>query len=234
MTLPFFFEEHLTANPSFNLNEDTSRHVIQVLRMHIGEQLKLTNGKGQLLTVEIVTTVKRSAGVKLLSTSTIPNRSNKITIAISLLKSESRFEWFLEKATELGVTEIIPVICERTEKQHFRHERMKKIMLSAMLQSQQVWLPTLHSPGIFNDVIHKADYPQKFIAHCIGDEKKLLKDEVNKNASDRIILIGPEGDFTLNEISISKENNFMEVSLGNTRLRAETAGIYAAVIMRNP
>ncbi len=231
MALPFFFEEHLSANPSFNLNEDTSRHVIQVLRMHTGEQLKLTNGNGQLLTVEIVTTVKRSAGVKLLSTSSLPNRSNKIIIAISLLKSESRFEWFLEKVTEIGVTEIIPVICERTEKQHFRHERMKKIMISAMLQSQQVWLPTLHSPGTFNDVILRAGYHQKFIAHCNDSETKLLQDVVNKNNGDKIILIGPEGDFTMKEIAVSKENNFLEVSLGNTRLRAETAGIYSAVIL---
>jgi 16S rRNA (uracil1498-N3)-methyltransferase len=231
MTSPYFYEEDLTEGRSFNLNEDTSRHVIQVLRMREGEKLTLTNGKGQVLIVEIVSPDKRSTGVKVLSTSPVTPPVNKLTIAISLLKNEPRFEWFLEKATEIGVKEIIPLICERTEKQNFRYDRMNKIMISAMLQSQQGWLPVLHHPTKFKDVVELQSFDKRFIAHCLGDNKSSLNNETVKAPGNNIILIGPEGDFTPKEVALSLENNFKAVSLGNTRLRSETAGIYAAVIL---
>lgn len=231
MAFPFFFEEQLPGGASFHLNEDTSRHVIQVLRMQRGEKLSLTNGKGQVLIVEISTTDKKSVGVNVVSSSGVSHPVNKIAIAISLLKNENRFEWFLEKATEIGVTEIIPVICERTEKQHFRYDRMKKIMVSAMVQSQQAWLPVLHPPMSFGDVIVRSGYDRKMIAHCGNEEKTLLKD-VGTGDRNTIILIGPEGDFTTKEISLSQEQNFTPVSMGTHRLRSETAGVYAAVVLQ--
>lgn len=231
MAFPFFFEEQLPGGPSFHLNEDTSRHVIQVLRMQRGEKISLTNGKGQVLIVEISTTDKKSVRVNLLSSSVASPPANKIAIAISLLKNENRFEWFLEKTTEVGVTEIIPVICERTEKQHFRYDRMKKIMISAMLQSQQAWLPVLHSPLMFGEVITRSGYDRKLIAHCSNDEKTSLKD-MRKGGGNTIILVGPEGDFTTKEISLSQEQNFTPVSMGNHRLRTETAGVYAAIVLQ--
>ena len=231
MAIPLFFEEQLPPDPSFNLNEDISRHVIQVLRMQKGEKLRLTNGNGQVLIVEISTTDKRSVKVNFLSASPVSHPANNTSIAISLLKNEHRFEWFLEKATEIGVTEIIPVICERTEKQHFRYERMKKIMISAMLQSQQGWLPVLHPPMSFQEVIESSGYDQKLIAHCGNGEKILLKD-VSKRAGNTIILIGPEGDFTTKEVTDSQERNFILVSMGAHRLRTETAGVYAAVMLQ--
>ena len=162
MAFPLFYEEQLPGGTSFNLNEDTSRHVIQVLRMQRGEKLSLTNGKGQLLIVEISTTDKKSVGVNVLSASPVSHPTNKTAIAISLLKNEHRFEWFLEKATEIGVTEIIPVICERTEKQHFRYDRMKKIIVSAMLQSQQAWLPALNEPIKYADFVNGFSCENKF------------------------------------------------------------------------
>jgi 16S rRNA (uracil1498-N3)-methyltransferase len=218
MTSPYFYEEDLTEGRSFNLNEDTSRHVIQVLRMREGEKLTLTNGKGQVLIVEIVSPDKRSTGVKVLSTSPVTPPVNKLTIAISLLKNEPRFEWFLEKATEIGVKEIIPLICERTEKQNFRYDRMNKIMISAMLQSQQGWLPVLHHPTKFKDVVELHSFDKRFIAHCLDDNKSSLNNETVKGPGNNIILIGPEGDFTPKEVALSLENNFKAVSLGNTRL----------------
>ena len=148
---------------------------------------------------------------------------------MSLLKNSNRFEWFLEKATEIGVAEVIPLLCERTEKQHFRYDRMKNICVSAMLQSQQVWLPALSEPASFASVCEAGNYRQKLIAHCMEGEKKTLAGV--GDASSQIILIGPEGDFTEREVELAKENGFMAVSLGHTRLRTETAGVAAATLM---
>ena len=228
MSLPVFFEEELASASSFTLSEETSKHIIQVLRMKAGENLQLTNGKGKIITAEIISEYKK-AEIKVLSTSNIPHRTSNITIAISLIKNTSRFEWFLEKATELGVSEIIPMICERTERQTFRYNRMKNILISAMLQSQQAWLPKLHEPIKFGEVIKISTQQNKYIAYCSEDEKKQLSNKTINLFS--IILIGPEGDFTEPEIELAKQNNFIPVSLGKTRLRTETAGIAAAVLM---
>ena len=229
MSLPIFFQEEFSKESIFVLNEETSKHVIQVLRMKNGEQLQLTNGKGKIITAEIITEHKKSTEIKVLSTTNIAPRTSNITIAISLIKNTNRFEWFLEKATEIGVSEIIPIICERTEKQNFRHGRMKNILVSAMLQSQQAWLPLLHQPTKFPEAIKNSSQQKKYIAHCIEEEKKELSNETNDRSS--IILIGPEGDFTKPEIDLAVANNFIPVSLGNTRLRTETAGMVAAVLL---
>ncbi|MDB5199586.1 MAG: ribosomal small subunit methyltransferase [Chitinophagaceae bacterium] len=237
MSLPIFFQGELLPDTFFTLSEETSKHVSQVLRMKEGEQLQLTNGKGKIITAEIITEHKKATEVKVLSTSHIQHHTSNITIAISLIKNNSRFEWFLEKATEIGVSEIIPLLCERTEKQHFRHDRMKNILISAMLQSQQAWLPTLHEPIKFKEIIKSSTYEKKYIAHCIEEEKKQLSnDAINPvqtgtGGQPSIILIGPEGDFTKEEIELAKQNNFIPVSLGNTRLRTETAGVVAAVLL---
>jgi len=229
MSLPIFFQEEFSKESIFVLNEETSKHVIQVLRMKNGEQLQLTNGKGKIITAEIITEHKKSTEIKVLSTTNIAPRTSNITIAISLIKNTNRFEWFLEKATEIGVSEIIPIICERTEKQNFRHGRMKNILVSAMLQSLQVWLPKLHEPTKYSEVVKNSSQQNKYIAHCIEEEKKELSNETNDRSS--IILIGPEGDFTKPEIDLAVANNFIPVSLGNTRLRTETAGMVAAVLL---
>jgi len=163
--------------------------------------------------------------------SKIANLKSKIAIAISPVKNNTRFEWFLEKATEIGVTEIIPLICNRTEKTVFKFDRMKSILVSAMLQSQQCWLPVLHEPTKFNSLITSSTQQQKFIAHCIDDAKRSLADLNNESLSSKIILIGPEGDFTADEIDLALQNQFSAVSLGATRLRTETAGIVAATLL---
>lgn len=228
MSLPIFFAENFDHS-TFTLNEETSKHIIQVLRMKNGEQLQLTNGKGKIISVEIVSENKKYTEVKVISTSNISPRTSRISIAISLIKNNSRFEWFLEKAAEIGVSEIIPLICERTEKQHFRYDRMKNILISAMLQSQQAWLPLLHQPIKYEEVIKSASQQNKYIAHCIKEEKKQLQSTASNQSS--IILIGPEGDFTKQEIELAVTNNFTPVTLGDTRLRTETAGIVACVLL---
>lgn len=228
MTLPFFFQENISNQTSITLTEETSKHVIQVLRMKFGEPLQLTNGKGKIVTAEITQEHKKHTEVKVLSESMISSSKSNITIGISLVKNTNRFEWFLEKATEIGVSEIIPLICDRTEKQSFRHDRMKNILISAMLQSQQAWLPVLHQPIKFNEVIKAASQQNKYIAHCIDGEKTSISHQsINQST---IILIGPEGDFTAAEIDLATLNDFIPVTLGNTRLRTETAGIVAATL----
>jgi 16S rRNA (uracil1498-N3)-methyltransferase len=145
MALPFFYKEDISGD-TILLDEDTSKHVIQVLRMQKGERMLLTDGKGSKAEVDIIDDNRKRCLVKPLSIHTEPPANRKIGIALSLLKNASRFEWFLEKATELGITVIIPLMCERTEKEKFRFDRMQSILISAMLQSQQVWLPVLHHP----------------------------------------------------------------------------------------
>jgi 16S rRNA (uracil1498-N3)-methyltransferase len=232
MTLPYFYiNEYDPSQKEIILDEDTSRHVVQVLRMKEGEQLNLTDGRGNLITTEITEAHKKHCAVKVIDSRLTSHVSRKITIAISLLKNTNRFEWFLEKATEIGVSEIIPLICERTEKQKFRYDRMKGICVSAMLQSQQTWLPILLEPKPFSHLaIQQFENQQKFIAHCEDSGKSQLTNQpVNQST---LILIGPEGDFTKQEIELALQNNFIPVSLGETRLRTETAGIVAATLLK--
>jgi 16S rRNA (uracil1498-N3)-methyltransferase len=230
MQAPFFFIEEIPAATKFiTLNEETSKHVVQVLRMQNGDHLLLTDGRGHLLNCIISENHRKKCGVTIHTTSFREQRTRKISIAISLLKNASRFEWFLEKATELGITQIIPIICERTDKQHFRLERMKNIVISAMLQSQQVWLPILYEPVQLKNIIKESHHSQKFIAHCVNEAKVSLSDAINPTTSSQISLT--EGDFTNDEITFALQNHFVSVTLGETRLRTETAGMAAASIL---
>jgi 16S rRNA (uracil1498-N3)-methyltransferase len=232
MELPIFYTQTTgDAHTLITLDEDNSKHIIQVLRMKVGEQLLLTDGKGNLFTSVITEAHKKKTVVKIQEIKHKAQHARKISVAVSLLKNTNRFEWFLEKATELGVTEIIPLICERTEKLNFRYDRMQHILVSAMLQSQQVWLPELQEPTKLEKIINESRYAQKFIAHCADDAKVDLAEAINSATNSQIILIGPEGDFTKDEIELAKKNHFVAVTLGETRLRTETAGIVAATLL---
>lgn len=231
MALPFFYAASITADANqFVLNEDTSKHIVQVLRMQNGGQLQLTDGRGNLYTAEIADDNRKKCSVHILNRISKKLPAIKVTIAISLVKNNTRFEWFLEKATEIGVTEIIPLICSRTEKQQFRTERMKGILISAMLQSQQAWLPELREPVKFSTCISVASAANKLIAHCESNEKR---NELRTLGPflDVCMLIGPEGDFTKDEISLALQHGFTPVALGDTRLRTETAGVVSASLL---
>ena len=230
MKLPFFYiKEFDPSKKELVLDEDTSKHVVQVLRMKAGEKLNLTDGKGNSVTAEIREAHKKHCNIEVKTTSNQQPATRNITIAISLLKNSNRFEWFLEKATEVGISEIIPLICKRTEKEKFRFDRMNSILISAMLQSQQCWLPILHEPQPINQTIQQSNHQQKFIAHCDkGNKQQLTNQQINSSI---LILIGPEGDFTKEEIDLALQSNFIPVSLGETRLRSETAGIAAAILL---
>ncbi len=232
MALPFFYKEDLEASTiDVVLDEATSKHMAQVLRMENGEQLQLTNGKGILFTAQITDNNRKRCSTRIMQTTNHKPQTSNICIGISPVKNNTRFEWFLEKATEIGVTEIVPLICNRTEKTVFKFERMKSILVSAMLQSQQSWLPVLHEPVKFNEFVKLSTQQQKFIAHCMDDAKRNLADLNNESLSSKIILIGPEGDFTPEEIELALNNHFSAVTLGPTRLRTETAGIVAATLL---
>ena len=227
--LPYFFQSTINNQQKIILNEETSKHCVRVLRMQVGEQLQLTSGNGDLFTVEIIDANKNACVVKKIDEFFTAKNNKKISIAISPLKNTNRFEWFLEKATELGVTTITPLICKRTEKQHFKFERMQNILIAAMLQSQQCYLPQLLEPIAANDFIKNAATKTKLIAHCLDEEKKQIQDF---KSDDVLMLIGPEGDFTEEEIEFALQHQFKPVSLGNTRLRTETAGVVAVTLLQ--
>lgn len=231
----FYIDQYSSSQKEIILDEDTSYHIVQVLRMKPEQKLQLTDGKGNLVTGHIAECHKKHCTVQIETSSYQQPATRKISIAISLVKNSSRFEWFLEKAVEIGITEIIPLICERTIKEKFRYDRMRGICISAMLQSRQCWLPLLHEPIAYELLFRQeevAGMQQKFIAHCIKGEKQNLTNLINKSLSSQIILIGPEGDFSKKEIELAIENHFIPVALGETRLRTETAGVVAATMLK--
>ncbi len=232
MDLPYFYiTESPATGTQIALKEDTSKHCIQVLRMKAGEPLILTNGLGALYHATITREDKRNCLVSIHKAEHTNANPRKVTMGISLLKNANRLEWFLEKATELGISTIVPLICHRTEKQYFRQDRMNNIVISAMLQSKQTFLPVLSEPVSFETFIQKQNSQQNFIAHCVETEKQTLNQFQLTN--ELSILIGPEGDFTPDEITLALQNNYQPISLGNTRLRTETAGIVAATLAVN-
>jgi 16S rRNA (uracil1498-N3)-methyltransferase len=231
MNLPYFYEENI-QQPTHVLSEETSRHCVQVLRMQAGEQMQLTDGKGNLFTTTIIEANKKQCTVRIEAVSCVQRAVSHVSIAISLLKNPSRLEWFTEKATEIGIREIIPLICDHTEKQNFRYDRMHNILISAMLQSKQTWLPQLHQPTKFNAFMNEDFDGLKLIAHCVDEEKRSLNEIISQHKN-KLILIGPEGDFSNTEIEAALQKNFIPVTLGITRLRTETAGVVAAALLCN-
>lgn len=234
MNLPFFFTEHIVDQTELLLDEDNSRHVVSVLRMQAGELLHLTNGKGMLATAVIADPNKKKCRVAITGIERFAAPARRTAIGISLLKNPVRFEWFLEKATELGIAEIFPLVCARTEKQHFRRERMQHVVISALLQSRQTWMPVLHELlSLEESWSRQQPFEQRFIAHCETDfAKKDLSLQLGSASGSSLVLIGPEGDFTPAEIAAASTKGYLPVSLGNTRLRTETAGMTAAVLLQ--
>jgi 16S rRNA (uracil1498-N3)-methyltransferase len=233
MPLPFFYTAPIPPLDNIVvLNEENSKHIVQVLRMQNGKQIKLTDGLGNIFLAEITDAHKKKCSLKIIEKTKQEAPAHKVCIAVSPVKNNSRLEWFLEKATEIGVTEIVLLMCERTEKQNIRLDRMKGILISAMLQSQQAWLPILEEPKKYKEFIKKVKAENKFIAHCEENKKTSLKVTTTiKQLNNTTILIGPEGDFSPQEITLALENNFTPVALGDTRLRTETAALVAATLL---
>lgn len=222
----FYFKNIDAQSTSFSFDKEESKHIAKVLRKKEGDILFVTNGLGYLFKTEITLASDSKCTVEIQKIEMANDSKYHLHLAVAPTKMNDRYEWFLEKATEIGVQEITPIICDHSERKIIKTERFDKIVLSAMKQSNQLFLPTLNEPISFKEFVKKSIDGQKFIAHCEESDKKTLK-EVLKNHEDCIILIGPEGDFSLKEIELAIQNNYNPVSLGHTRLRTETAAVVA-------
>jgi 16S rRNA (uracil1498-N3)-methyltransferase len=211
---------------TFSFDKEESRHIIKVLRKKDSDILHVTNGLGLLFETEITLASDNKCIVEVLSIKKSPEPKFRLHLAVAPTKMNDRFEWFLEKATEIGIQEITPVFCDRSERKVINLERFEKIILSAMKQSNETYLPKLNEAISFKEFIKQKNEGLQLIAHCEETDKKSLK-EVLKPNENVTILIGPEGDFSDKEIALALENNFQPVMLGNTRLRTETAAVVA-------
>lgn len=222
----FYTSEINSATSEFSFDKEESKHVVKVLRKKEGDILYVTNGLGFLFITEIILASEKKCTVKINTIEEQPRTDFNLHLAVAPTKMNERYEWFLEKATEIGIHEITPIICDHSERKVIKTERFDKIIQSAMKQSNQFYLPKLNDPISFKDFINQKHSGLLFIAHCEETQKKLLKEVIQPNEK-YTILIGPEGDFSEKEIVIALQNNFIPVSLGNTRLRTETAAIVA-------
>ena len=221
----FYSEKPIDAIYCFDKEE--SKH-LKVLRIQNGEKVFLTNGKGSLYELEIVTNLNFEYKAKIIDVkNNFKKRNYRLQVAIAPTKNPERFEWFLEKATEIGVDKITPLICARSEKFRLNFERMNKIIISAMKQSVSAYLPELGAVKDFDDFVKNELAANKFIAHCVDGDLNIISDIYDKNHPDSIILIGPEGDFSEAEIQLALQQKYAAVTFGNRRLRTETAGIVA-------
>ena len=211
---------------TFDFNKDESRHIAKVLRKRIGDKINITNGNGWLFKGELIEVGNKRTSIKIISKTYKNPRGINLHLAVAPTKMNDRFEWFLEKATEIGVETITPILCDNSERKVVKIERFERIIQSAMKQSLQYHLPKLNEATSFIDFINNHKSSQMFIAHCEDSDKNSLNSSL-KPREDCIILIGPEGDFSVKEIQQAVQNNFIPVTLGNTRLRTETAGIVA-------
>ncbi|WP_047546483.1 16S rRNA (uracil(1498)-N(3))-methyltransferase [Psychroserpens sp. Hel_I_66] len=225
--MQLFYNKDLTQNDTeIRFSKDESRHIVKVLRKSLGDILHITNGKGFLFSAEIILADLKNCVAKILSLEEQPKRSYQVHLAVAPTKMNDRYEWFLEKATEIGIDQITPIICENSERKVIKPERFEKILQSAMKQSLNCYMPKLNEAITFKDFIEQKFESQIFIAHCEETQKQSLKQSLKLN-EDVLILIGPEGDFSTSEIELAIKQNYKPVTLGNTRLRTETAAIVA-------
>ncbi|MFV8225776.1 16S rRNA (uracil(1498)-N(3))-methyltransferase [Christiangramia aquimixticola] len=223
----FYNPEISDSDKRVIFSRDESRHIVKVLRKTEGDLLQITNGKGILYNAEIIQADVKQCIVKINSSEVQPPPPYYLHMLVAPTKMNDRFEWFLEKAMEIGVQEITPVICDHSERKVVKLNRFERVLQSAMKQSLHFRMPKLNEPASFMDLI-KSDFKgDKFIAHCEeGEEKAYLQNKITPGEQVQI-LIGPEGDFSLKEIEIALKANWTPVSLGDSRLRTETAAIVA-------
>jgi len=224
---------HIFYTPGINskeytLTEEESKHCIRVLRLKVDDSVYLIDGEGGFYYAKIAEDHPKHCKISVHQTiKDYGKRNYHLTIGIAPTKSIDRFEWFLEKATEIGIDRIIPFVSQQSERKVIKTERLNKIIKSAMKQSKQAYLPKIEEICSFEQLLQIDFKGKKYIAHCFDEDKSYLKDEIEKS-NDIFILIGPEGDFTVTEVEIAMKRGFKPISLGNNRLRTETAGIAAA------
>ena len=225
--MQLFFNPDINESTSqITFDREESKHIVKVLRKSVGDDLHITNGKGWLFIAEITLADIKNCIATITSKTFKPERKYNVHIAVAPTKMNDRYEWFLEKATEIGIDTITPIICDHSERKVIKIDRFEKILQSAMKQSLHYYMPKLNNAISFKEFIKQEFTGQKFIAHCEETDKKSFKKELQPN-EDVLILIGPEGDFSVKEIKQALQNGFIPVTLGETRLRTETAAIVA-------
>jgi len=227
--MQIFYAPDIVSN-TYTLPEEESKHCIRVLRLNTGDEITLIDGKGNLFTASISNPNPKRCEVIVTDVKTeFGKRNFYLHIAIAPTKNIERLEWFLEKATEIGIDEITPILCDRSERKVVNIDRLDKIIISAVKQSIKAYVPKLNEMISLKHFLNQNIEGQKFIAHCNSWELPPLKDNLQPN-SKVTILIGPEGDFTPSEVEQCLKKGFQEISLGASRLRTETAGIVACHI----
>lgn len=229
----YFFEANLISGlgADYTLSEATSRHCTTVLRMQAGELIYLVNGQGLLAQAEIIKPHKDKTQVRIVHSTLIPARTPKLVVAVAFTKNRSRVEWLVEKLTEIGCDVIIPLNSKRSERDKLNADRLRQIMAAAMIQSKQSYMPMLTEPMEPHKAIdwyNKELGGQIFIAHCVEDEKVKFSESMKEGNT--MVMIGPEGDFTPEEIEQSLHMGAQAITLGPNRLRTETAAIYACTV----
>ena len=231
--MQLFYAPDITP-PLHTLSEEESKHCVRVLRLGRGDTLHITDGRGNLFCCQITDDNPKRCVVRVTTTQTqwepLPYR---LVMAVAPTKNADRFEWFLEKATEVGVSEIVPLLCERSERRALKIERAERVVVSAMKQSLKAYRPTLRPLTPFGEAAAMPFEGRKFIAHCApaqSPEGKAYLPATLRRGEAALILIGPEGDFSPEEITFARANGFEEITLGAQRLRTETAAV-AAVVM---
>ncbi len=234
--MQLFFNPEITENDyQVTFPKDESRHIVKVLRKSEGDILNITNGKGLIFKAEIIIADVKQCMVKIISAEKEPPPPYYLHMIVAPTKMNDRYEWFLEKAMEIGVHEITPVICDHSERKVVKLDRYERVLLSAMKQSLHARFPKLNEPVSFKDFMNQELHGSKLIAHCEDVmEKPYLQKKVHPWQPVNI-LIGPEGDFSKEEIHLALGNGWEQISLGDSRLRTETAAIVAChtVAMKN-
>ncbi|ARN76981.1 16S rRNA (uracil(1498)-N(3))-methyltransferase [Nonlabens spongiae] len=227
----FYYDIPSAQSTKLELEKQDSRHLTKVLRKKSGDTFHVTDGKGNLFDATLGLVTSNRCEIDLAFAKAEPPPSPSLHIAIAPTKMNDRMEWFLEKATEIGVSTISPIICQRSERKKINHDRFQRIITSALQQSAQLWMPELKDQQSFDQFVKNHDAQQKFMAHCMDGTEGYLGSQLEMG-SDTIIMIGPEGDFTPDEWKMAITMGFESVNLGNTRLRTETAGVYTATIFQ--
>jgi len=225
MEKTIFYAPDILNNPELPFEE--GQHCIKVLRKKEGDEIFLTDGKGCFYDAEIIQANPKHCIVNIINTINQPKDWDfNLQIAFAPTKNMDRIEWFAEKATEIGIDHFSPILCQHSERKEIKAQRIEKILISAMKQSQKALLPQLDNMQSFSQFVKQDFDGQKFIAHCYPPEKPLLK-EIYHTGDNTLILIGPEGDFSEKEVEEAIENGFKPISLGKSRLRTETAALVA-------
>ncbi len=226
--MQLFYNRHIKPNDqAFSFDKIESKHIVRVLRKKAGDILYITNGFGFLFTAEVSIASDKKCMVNILNVEQkAKSWSYHLHIAIAPTKNNDRFEWFLEKATEIGIDEITPIICDHSERKFLKIARLQKIVEGAAKQSLKFHFPILNEPTTFKEFIAQHKATQLYIAHCEDEDKTPLQSQLD-NITDITILIGPEGDFSTEEIKNALSKKYIPISLGESRLRTETAGIVA-------